>query len=259
MKTFALLCCLFLLLVTSPAVPHAATGYVITEEIASPMGTEKKVTYVTDSGLRGEEKGKVTILAIKGSDVKLFEIDQGSKTARDDSAMAPMLVLGYMMFLECDEDGKHCKEKKDFITPPKKEEYSTIAGKRARKMLVKMPLGTTTQWYTKDWAELIEADRLRNKLFLSAFQMNAGGSARSSMQDSIVGVTERISREYGGMVMSEFSLMGFNSITKILSVEKKDLSGDLFRPPANYKIVKQELGGMEEEDDDEKPAKRRRR
>jgi hypothetical protein len=221
---------------------YAAKGFVVTEEIQAP-GTQpgKKITYISESAQRSEEADKTTVLALKGSELKLYEIDDNTRTVKDSSAMAPMLLMGYTFFLQQDANGK-ARLKKDFATPT--NESKAIGKWTARKVVTKTMGLTTYSWYTKDSPEMIGADRMRMKFFAMANESFMKPHLTSpeavkelaNINKLVADFSEKMISDYGASVMSEVGIGNGAAVSRVVSIESKDIPDSLFDLPKGYKL-----------------------
>jgi hypothetical protein len=142
-----------LVLCVSAGAAHAAKGYVVTEEIQTPGGKPaKKVIYLSETAQRSEDPDKTALLILKNADLKLYQIDDKTRVVKDSSALAPMMLMAYAVFLDRDANGK-ARVKQDFATPT--DETKPIGKWLARKVVTR-PMGLTAYgWYTKDSPEMI--------------------------------------------------------------------------------------------------------
>jgi hypothetical protein len=221
---------------------YAAKGFVITEETQIPGNKPgKKVTYVSESAQRTEEADKTTVLALKGGELKLYEIDEKAKSFKDSSAMAPMLLMGYTFFLDQDANGK-ARLKKDFATAT--NETRPIGKWIARKVITK-PVGLTTYgWYTKDSPEMIGADRMRMKFFTVANEsfmkphLTSPDAVKelANINKLVTDFSEKMIADYGASIMSEVSMGSQAAVSRVVSVESRDIPDTLFDLPKGYKL-----------------------
>ncbi len=233
---YLLLCAL-----TFAAAPaFAAKGYVVTEEIQAVAGQPtRKVTYVTEFAQRSVEPQKTTVLVMKRSEIKFYEIDDNTRSITDASAMAPMMLMGYMAFLDQDSSGKMCI-RKDFAVPT--NETKSIGPWKARKIKLTVMGIPTASWYTKDSPDLIGLERMRAKFFAAAnaaFMGSASPEAAqrvSGMNRLINGFSEKMIADYGAPVMSEMVMGGHMAVSRVVSIESKDIPDSLFELPAGYKV-----------------------
>jgi hypothetical protein len=224
------------------ATAYAAKGFVITEETQAPGGkVGKKVTYVSETAQRSEESDKTTVLALKGGELKLYEIDEKARSVRDSSAMAPMLLMGYTFFLDQDANGK-ARLKKDFATPT--NETKPVGKWTARKVITK-PMGLTTYgWYTKDSPEMIGADRMRMKFFTVANEsfmkphLTSPDAVKelANINKLVTDFSEKMITDYGASVMSEVGMGSRAAVSRVVAVESRDIPDALFDLPKGHKL-----------------------
>jgi len=222
---------------------HAAKGYVVTEDVQLPDGTQtRRVTYLSERAQRTEDATRVTLLALRAADLKLYQIDDKTRTVRDASTLAPMMLMTYAVFLDRDAGGK-ARIRQDFATPT--DETRPIGKWLARKVVTK-PLGLTTYgWYTKDSPDMIGADRMRTKFFTAASESflkpNLGSAASveemTAINSLVVDFTERMIRDYGAPVMTQVGLGdGRMAETRVVAVESRDLPDSVFELPTGYAL-----------------------
>jgi hypothetical protein len=236
------LCLVLSSLCLAAGAAYAAKGFVITEETQVPGGkVGKKVTYISETAQRSEESGRTTVLALKGGDLKLYEIDEKAKSVRDSSTMAPMLLMGYTFFLDQDTNGK-ARLRKDFATPT--NETKPIGKWTARKVITK-PMGLTTYgWYTKDSPEMIGADRMRMKFFTVANEsfmkphLTSPDAVKelANINKLVTDFSEKMIADYGVSVMSEVAMGSRIAVSRVVSVESRDIPEGLFDLPKGYKL-----------------------
>ena len=229
------------LLLAPTARAHAARGFVITEEDKGPGGPEKKITYVTESALRIEEGDKISLLTLSGTTLKLYEISPKERVVKDNSPMAPLLLMGYMFFLEKDDHGG-ARVNKKFFTPT--DEKRMFGSWKARKLLVTVMGMQSEVWYTKDSKDLLDADRMRmrffaraNEVFMMPHMQTAEQKAAIRKLGKLVNeFTERAIKDYGSQVLSEVRMGGTSATTQVVAVARADHPDALFALPAGYKV-----------------------
>lgn len=220
----------------------ATPGFVVEETVTGGQGPQKRVTYVSESALRVEENGKVQLFAVGAGGVKLYELSPKERVAKDDSAMAPMMLLGNMFFLE--QDGQGVRAKRDFFTPT--AERKAVGKWSARKLTATVMGFPAVYWYTRDSKELVEAERMRMRFFARANEsfMGAQPGASPEQKKMVAAMTravddfaDRTAREYGAAVLTEASMGGMSSTTQVVSVARADHAQDVFALPKGYKVV----------------------
>lgn len=222
---------------------HAAKGYVVTEEVQTPGGkTMKKVTYLSATAQRSEDPERAALMVLKNADLKLYQIDEKAKVVKDSSALAPMMLMAYAVFLDRDAAGK-AQVRPDFVTAT--DETKPVGNWTARKVVTK-PMGMTTYgWYTKDSPEMIGADRMRTKFFTAAtesFMKPRLGSPEAvkemaTINKLVTEFSEKMIHDYGAPVMTEVGIgNGRTAATRVVSVESRDIPDSVFELPKGYKI-----------------------
>ena len=229
------------LLLAPTARAHAARGFVISEEVKGLDSPGKKVTYVTESALRIEEGDKISLLTLNGSALKFYEISPEARVVKDNSAMAPLLLMGYMFFLE--QDGKGgARVNKKFFTPT--DEKRTLGPWSARKLHVTVMGMSSEVWYTKDSKDLLAADRMRmrffskaNEAFMMPHMQTADQKAAIANLGKLVNeFTEQTIKDYGSQVLSEVRMGGTAATTQVVAVASADHPDALFALPKGYKV-----------------------
>jgi len=229
------------LLLAPTARAHAAGGFVISEEVKGPDTAVKKITYVTESALRIEEGDKISLLTLSGATLKLYEISPKARVVKDNSPMAPLLLMGYMFFLEKDDHGG-ARVNKKFFTPT--DEKRVLGSWKARKLLVTVMGMQSELWYTKDSKDLLDADRMRMRFFAranEAFMMPHMQTAEQKAMIRKLGnlvneFTEQTIKDYGSQVLSEVKMGSISATAQVLAVARADQPASLFALPAGYKV-----------------------
>ena len=222
---------------------HAVKGYVVTEEVQTPGGqTQRKVTYLSETAQRSEAPEGTALLVLKNADLKLYQIDDKARVVKDSSALAPMMLMAYTVFLDRGADGKP-QIRPDFATAT--DETKPVGKWTARKVVTR-PMGTTAYgWYTKDSPEMIGADRMRMKFFTTATEsfMKPRLSSPQAVKEVatinklVTEFSEKMIHDYGAPVMTEIGVgSGRMAETRVVSVESRDIPESLFELPEGYKM-----------------------
>jgi hypothetical protein len=222
---------------------HAVKGYVVTEEVQTPGGkTETKVTYLSETAQRSEAPERTALLVLKNTDLKLYQIDDKARVVKDSSALAPMMLMAYAVFLDRGADGK-AQVRPDFATAT--DETKPIGRWTARK-LVTRPMGMTAYaWYTKDSPEMIGADRMRMKFFTTATESfmkprldsQEAAQEMTTINKLVTDFSEKMIHDYGAPVMTEIGVGGGRmAATRVVSVESRDIPDSLFELPKGYRL-----------------------
>jgi hypothetical protein len=226
-------------LLAGPAL--AAKGFVITEETRVAAGKPaKRITYLTDSAQRTENGSRVTVLALKGAQLKLFDIDDKARSVKDSSALAPMLLMSHIVFLDQDASGQ-ARVRPGFATPT--AETRTIGKWTTRKVVIKAMDLTSSNWYTKESPDMIGAERMRTRFFTQANEVllkpqltNAKAIRElADINKLVVDFSEKMLKSHGAPVMSETDIGDGIATTRVVSVESRDLPDKLFAPPPGYR------------------------
>ncbi len=165
----------------------------------------------------------------KGKAVVYF-IYPDKKTYGRQEFEGRMLIMGFMMLLDCNQQGK-CKPKVEPTNERKK-----IGKWTARKVIVRVNMfGQTTQayqWYTKDSKLLLEFDRLGMKNVLRT----VGNDPKVSyFLKSARKALKGIRKTYGALVMSETSTMGGTTVEVVKSVKRVNVPKSFFEVPKGYR------------------------
>ena len=141
-----------------------------------------------------------------------------------------MLIMGFMMLLDCDQRGR-CKPKMEPTSERKK-----IGRWKAKKVIVRVNvMGSDVPayyWFTKDSKLLTEADRISMKNILKAI----GNDPKvSPFLKGAKEAFEEIKKKYGSVVMSETSVMGSTTVEVVKSVKRVNVPKSFFKVPKGYR------------------------
>ncbi len=207
----------------------AVEGYVITQQIqTSMMGgglIKKQKVYITENFLITADDNGEVIQSIENGKFKIMRYDKISKRYIDMTKMAPMIFTS-LPFFSCTPAG--CEMRKNVFRPT--DEYKMFGKYKARKILTTVSMfgiaSNIANWYTKDYKELVEAEKLRAKFFIkaiSAIKKEGTIKAFNVNTDELKKLFNKITNQYGGLIASQSNLMGGKSFMRVISVEKKDI------------------------------------
>jgi len=235
--------------------PAAQADWVMKQEIITDMSqtqtpagmknmpgmdptTETQTMFTRADAVRIERaEGQVVIMRLRDKKLTIVIIDTIKQTYSDATQMLPMMSMGAMFFVNCNQQGT-CKERKDFVTATGNE-TRMISGFKTHKATMNMPQGmmmggsAPTVWMTKDSKELAAEERARINLFAQGL---------ASMGMPTANIPELVQKSYDGVVaqfgvpvetVMEMGMM--KSITRVVSIEEKKLSDELFEVPKGYK------------------------
>ncbi len=206
---------------------------------------EERTIYLTEDAIIVETEKDFFIQKVENGKPKLYRVLKKSKTYIDASDNA-VVILTTIPFLDCKE--QKCKLKKDVLKPT--DEYKEIRGYRARKILVESPIsiqghGAVIQWYTKDWKELVEANRTENRFyvnFIKAVMKERGLTEENIPLKELETFLEEIAQKYGGVIRTEQKFGRFHPFSEILSVERGEIPEEIYRLPEGYEEMKHHPG-----------------
>ena len=193
----------------------------------------KEVVYITEDAIRMENKDGITIIKVEGDSAVFLRIFPDRKQYM---VLSPRwLVMGmFWTFVECDTQGTECHVDTTVVQPT--NEYQTIRGYRARKVIVQMKMMgmlkmPATQWMTKDWEALREAMRAYREVLRKVFLTE---ERSGKLIGDVLDYMDEIAEKYGEVIHSEVTMMGGNSVTEVVAVDHVRVSRDLFRVPSGY-------------------------
>ncbi len=213
----------------------AVEGFVITQQIQTSLmgggGIKKQKVYITENALATvDDNGKVVQIVENGK-FKIFRYDKTSGKYIDMTKMTPM-VFAALPFFSCTPAG--CEMRKDIFHPT--DEYKKFGKYKARKVLTTVNMfgiaSNIENWYTKDYKELVEAEKLRAKFFIkavTAVKKNGDMKAFNVDINQLKTLFNHIIHNYGGLIASQSNLMGGKSFMRVISVEKKDIDPSFFK------------------------------
>ncbi len=225
----------FLLVLTAFSFSLAVEGYVITQQIQiSSLGSgniKQQKIYITENAIATVQKQGKVVQLIDNGKFRIFRYEKETGRYVEMTKMIPM-VFAALPFFTCTPAG--CELRKNVFLPT--DEYKKFGKYRARKVLTTVSMfgiaSNIANWYTKDYKELVEAEKLRAKFLEKAVKavkksgvmgvFNVNLSEFSSLLKSAI-------RDYGGLIASESNLMGGKSFMRVISVEKIDIDPSFFR------------------------------
>jgi len=238
----------FLTLLLLGGLPTAQADWVLKQEVKTEMpaamqnmpgmdsAPQKQTTFTRTDAIRIEQgDGQVMIMRLRGKKFSLFMIDTNKKTYSDATQMLPMISMGAMFFIDCNDQG--CKERKDFVVPAGKE-TKVINGFKTRKATMNLPKGmimggaAPTVWLTKDSKKLAAEERARMTLFARGL---ASMLRVKSIPDLVQKSHDNIVKQFGVPVETVMNMGEMKSITRVVSIEEKKLADALFDVPKGYK------------------------
>ncbi|NPB06175.1 MAG: hypothetical protein GXO03_01070, partial [Aquificae bacterium] len=159
----------FLLLLLALSFTFAQEGFIVKQYsvIFGYHGVKKKerTVYLTPTLMVIEDEKEYFVQKVENGLPKLYRIRKSDRVYVDVSDAAPR-ILETIPFLSC--KNRVCKLVPDAVVPT--DEWRTIRGYKARKVIVKPPYHKADelelyQWYTKEWEELVEANRVENAFY----------------------------------------------------------------------------------------------
>ena len=175
------------------------------------------------------EKGRIVV----------YSIHPERKTYTRNEIDARMLLMGIMMVLDCNREGK-CRSK---LKPT--NEWKKISGWKARKAVASVNMFgrevPAFYWYTKDSKLLLESDRMRMKNLLTAVE---GDPQIAPFIDEARRVMNEVSDKLGALVMTETPIGGGVTVEVVKSVKKVNLPESFFRVPKGYQEFKPPFGNQ---------------
>ena len=182
---------------------------------------------------RGEK-----ITHFKKGKVVTYTLDPDKKTYMKNELEGRMLLMGFMMILDCNQQGK-CRPK---VEPTK--EVKRIGKWKARKVIVRVNMMgrevPAYHWFTKDSKLLLEADRINIKNVLRA----VGNDPQiSPFLKSAKKALEKIEKDYGAIVKTETPFKSSTTVEVVKSVKRINVPKSFFQVPKGYREFKPPLGG----------------
>lgn len=239
------------------ATVHA--DWVLKQEVISTMGdmpgfkgipAEKQIQtfYTRNDAMRMEKNnGESIIIKRQGARIVAYQINTRHKTYSDVTPMLPMMAMGAMFYLDCNQQGQ-CKKRSNLISNAGKQ--SKKVGKfNATRASMLMPQGaaammpqgaSATVWLTKDSTALINEERARMLIFAEI--LNSVGMAGLT-PGLVLSAYDDIAGQYGVAVETEIDMQMIKVTTRTVSIQSKTLANDLFKVPAGYKKIAG-LGGL---------------
>ncbi len=185
-----------------------------------------------------QDDGQVTIMRLRGKNLSAYVVNPAQKTYSDATQMLPMMSMAAMFFVDCNKQGV-CKERTNIITPAGSESR-VISGFKTQKAKMNVPKemmfgsgGTPTVWMTKDSKALAAEERARMMLFAKGL---AGmGMPANNLPELVQKSYDKVAKQFGVPVETVMDMGMMKSTTRVLAIEEKKLSDDLFEVPKGYK------------------------
>lgn len=202
-------------------------------------GTQHHTFYTRPDAVRIEHgDGQVVIIRLRGKQMSAYMVNTKERTYSDANQMLPMIAMGAMFFVECNEQGG-CKERPNLVTSAGNE-TRVISGFKTRKAQMNVPadmmMGSGTKpivWMTKDSKALAAEERARMTLF--ARGLASTGMPVNNMPELVQSSYDKIAAKFGVPVETVMDMGMMKSTTRIVSIEEKQLGNELFEVPKGYK------------------------
>ncbi|WP_164930619.1 hypothetical protein [Aquifex aeolicus] len=235
---------IFLLFLFFVLFTFGVEGYVI-EEINGSTGLRihkeiKRKVYITEDALITETEKEFMVQKIENGLPRIYRVIKSSKSYMDFSKMTPLFLVS-LPFLDCKQ--RVCVVNRGAFRPT--NEYKKIRGFKARKVVVEShALGKKTtliQWYTKEWKELVEANRLEDKFyvnFIRAIMKEKNLSEANIPLKEIQNFLKEINEKFGGVVRTQQQMPLFNTYSEVISVKKTEIPDYIYKLPEGYTKIK---------------------
>ncbi len=225
----------FLFVLTIFSFSLAVEGYVITQQIqVSSFGAgniKKQKIYITENAIATVDDGGKVVQLVENGKFRIFRYDKATGKYVEMTKMIPM-VFAALPFFTCTPAG--CELRKNVFQPT--DEYRKFGKYRARKVLTTVSMfgiaSNIANWYTKDYRELVEAEKLRAKFLLKAVKVVKNSGAMGVFNadiNQLKKLFDEVINNYGGLIASESNLMGGKSFMRVISVERKDIDSSFFK------------------------------
>jgi len=124
------------------------------------------------------------------------------------------------------------------------EEFKTIRGFKARKVIVRTHFGhgekEIIQWFTKEWKELVAANRLENRFyinFIKAVMKEKNLTEENLPVKEIEEFLDKLTQKYGGVIRTEQKALLFDTYRDIVSVKRGEIPEYIYKLPEGYKKI----------------------
>ena len=231
---------IFLLLIS---ITFGVQGFIL-EEVSGSKGFRiskevKQKVYITKDALIVETEREFTVQKVENGKPKIYRVFKSTKSYADLSKSAPLFLVS-LPFLECEK--KVCRVDKESFKPT--NEFKRIRGFKARKVIVKTHFGhrekEIVQWFTKEWKELVEANKLENEFYINFIKaimneknLNEKNIPLSEIRSFLKELTER----FGGVIRTEQKALLFDTYREIVSVKKAEIPDYIYKIPEGYKEI----------------------
>ncbi len=231
---------IFLLLIS---ITFGVQGFIL-EEISGSEGFGmskeiKQKVYITKDALIVETEREFTVQKVENGKPKIYRVFKSTKSYADLSKSAPLFLVS-LPFLECEK--QVCKVNKDSFKPT--NEFKKIRGFKARKVIVKTHFGHNEkeiiQWFTKEWKELVEANKLENEFyinFIKAIMKDKNLTEENIPLKEIEAFLGELTQKLGGVIRTEQEASLFNTYREIISVKRAEIPDYVYKIPEGYKEI----------------------
>lgn len=219
-------------------------GYII-EEVNGSTGFKihkkiKRKVYITKDALITETEKEFMVQKVENGLPKIYRVIKSTKSYMDFSKMSPLFLVS-LPFLDCKQ--RVCTVNRGAFKPT--GEYKKIRGFKARKVIVEShALGKKTilvQWYTKEWKELVEANKLEDEFYLNFIKavMNEKNLTEENVPlKEIQEFLREVNEKFGGVIRTEQEMPLFNTYSEVISVKRAEIPDYIYRLPEGYTRIK---------------------
>jgi len=235
---------IFVLLLLFITLVFGVEGYVI-EEVNGSTGFHikreiKRKVYITKDALITETEKEFMVQKVENGLPKIYRVIKSTKSYMDLSKMSPLFLVS-LPFLDCKQ--RVCVINTNAFKPT--NEYKKIRGFRARKVVVEShALGKKTvliQWYTKEWRDLVKANRLEDEFYLNfikAIMREKNLSEANIPLKEVEEFLKEINEKFGGVIRTEQEMPLFNTYSEVVSVKKTEIPDYIYKLPEGYTKIK---------------------
>jgi len=225
------------------SIAFGVQGFILEEVSGSKgFGISKEIkqrVYITKDAYIVETEREFTVQKVESGKPKIYRVFKSTKSYADLSKSAPLFLVS-LPFLECEE--RVCRVNRNNFKPL--SEFREIRNFNARKVIVRTRFGhgekEIVQWYTKEWKELVEANRLENEFYLNFIKaiMNEKNLTEKEVPLKDIGAfLNELTEKLGGVIRTEQKASLFDTYREVLSVRKGEIPDYIYRIPEGYKEI----------------------
>ncbi|NPA33256.1 MAG: hypothetical protein GXO04_06485 [Aquificae bacterium] len=219
-------------------------GFIVEEvNVSEGLGLKRELkrrVYITSDALITETPKEFMVQKIENGIPKIYRVIKSTKSYMDFSKSAPLFLVS-LPFIDC--TNKRCVLRKEAFKPT--DEWALIGNYKARKVIVDASFmgrkNKLIQWYTKEWKELVEANKLENTFyvnFIKAIMKERNLTEENVPVSEIKAFLDEITKKFGGVIRTEQDTTLFHTYTQVISVKKAQIPDYIYRLPEGYQRIR---------------------